>query len=81
MIHKDPPTTSVTISTPNARASALLVLSGAEVRWRKKTRCTPICAIASATSAMTMPGPQIKSVRTMKKEAAVSAAASTRPAL
>jgi len=47
-----------TISTPNASASTLLVLSGPVVMWRKKIRCTPIWATARATSAAAMPGVQ-----------------------
>ena len=39
------------IATPKASASTLLVLSGPVVMWRKKTRWTPICAIANAASA------------------------------
>ena len=58
MIHSDPTITSMTISTPNASARTLLALSGPVVMWRKKTRCTPICAIASTTSAIGMLGPQ-----------------------
>jgi len=38
MIHSDPPTTKVTMSTPNASASTLLVLSGPVVMCRKNTR-------------------------------------------
>src|SRR5882672_4787312 len=38
IIHSEPATTSVTMSTPNASASTLLVLSGPVVMWRKKTR-------------------------------------------
>ena len=38
MIHNDPTSTSATISTPNARASTLFVLSGPVVIWMKNTR-------------------------------------------
>src|SRR5712672_31211 len=38
MIQRDPATTRKTMSTPNASASTLLVLSGAVVMCRKKTR-------------------------------------------
>ena len=38
MIQSDPATTRVTMSTPNASASTLLVLSGPVVMCRKKTR-------------------------------------------
>jgi hypothetical protein len=37
MIHSDPATTRVTMSTPNASASTLFVLSGPVVMCRKKT--------------------------------------------
>ena len=62
MIQSEPAITSATIRTPNASASTLLVLSGAVLMCRKKTRCTPICAIASTISATGMPGPQIRDV-------------------
>jgi vacuolar iron transporter family protein len=65
MIHSEPPITRMTISTPKASASALLVLSGSLVMWRKKTRCTPIWATASIASMIGMPGPQISDVRTV----------------
>ena len=58
MIHSEPAISSNTISTPKASARTLLVLSGPVVMWRKKTRCTPICAIASTTSAIGMLGCQ-----------------------
>ena len=38
MIHSEPATTRITMSTPNASASTLLVLSGPVVMCRKKTR-------------------------------------------
>src|SRR5438309_1100954 len=78
MIHNDPAITSATISTPKASASTLLVLSGAVVICRKKTRCTPICAMASTTSATGIPGPQISDVSSTANEAAVNAEASTK---
>jgi hypothetical protein len=37
MIHNDPAATMITMSTPNASASTLLVLSGPVVMCRKKT--------------------------------------------
>ena len=72
MIHSEPPTTRKTISTPKASASTLLVLSGPVVMWRKKTRCTPICAIASTTSATGMLGCQTRSVPRDEERSAVS---------
>ena len=38
MIHSEPPTTSATMSTPNASASTLLVLSGPVPMCRKNTK-------------------------------------------
>src|SRR6185437_2968603 len=57
MTHIEPKNMSETMSTPKARASALLVLSGEVVRCRKKTRCTPTCARPKTMRAMTIPGP------------------------
>ena len=56
MIDSVPTISNVTISRPKASASTLLVLSGPVVMCRKKTRWTPICAIASTDSAIGMLG-------------------------
>ena len=79
MIHSEPPITRTTISTPNASAITLLVLSGPVVMCRKNTRCTPICAIASTTSATGMLGAQTRSVPAIKKDARSAAIASAKP--
>ena len=79
MIHSEPPITRITISRPKASAITLLVLSGPVVMCRKNTRCTPICAIASTTSATGMLGCQTRSVPATKNEVAVSRIASPRP--
>src|SRR5258708_33227988 len=76
MIQSDPPITRNTIRTPNASASTLLVLLGPVVMCRKNTRCTPICAIASTTSATGMLGSHTRLVPATKKEVAVSRMAS-----
>ena len=57
MIQIVPTITRKTIRTPNASARTLFVLSGPLVMWRKKTRCTPIWAIARTTSPTATPGP------------------------
>ncbi|SUJ26223.1 Uncharacterised protein [Sphingomonas paucimobilis] len=79
MIQIDPSSTSVTINTPNSSASTLLLLSGPVVMCRKKTRCTPIWPIASASSAAGTAGPQMISIWTSAKDAAVSTAAAANP--
>ena len=69
MIQSVPPITSATISVPKASASELFTLSGAVVRWRKKARCTPICATARTLSATGMLGrPQPIGAREVKGE-------------
>ena len=80
MIHSEPPTTSITISTPKASASTLLMLSGPVVMCRKNTRCTPICAIASTDQRdrnARLPRPAC--VRAMQNDTTVSSVASARP--
>ena len=78
MIQSEPVRSSSTISTPKASAMTLLTLSGPVVMWRKKTRWTPICAIARTTSATGMLGSQTSVVRAMKNDTVVSVA-SARP--
>ncbi len=65
MIQSEPNTSSITMSRPKASAMTLLTLSGPEVMCRKKTRCTPICAIASTESAIGMLGCQTSVLRAM----------------
>ena len=71
MIQSDPTMINMTMRTPNASASTLLALSGPVVMWMKKTRWTPIWAIASTTSASGMLGPQTRLVPAMKKATTV----------
>jgi hypothetical protein len=78
MIQSDPTMINMTMRTPNASASTLLALSGPVVMWMKKTRCTPIWAIASTTSASGMLGPQTRLVPAMKKATTVMKAAASR---
>src|SRR3982074_34494 len=70
MIHSDPPISRMTIRTPKASASTLLVLSGPVVMCRKNTRCTPICAIARTTRATGMLGSHTRLVPATKKNGA-----------
>ena len=79
MIHSDPATTRNTISTPNATASTLFVLSGPVPMCRKNTRCTPICAIASTASPKWIPGPQSSDVLATQNDAAVRITARSNP--
>src|SRR5262249_15303394 len=79
MIQTEPVMTSKTISTPNARARILFVLSGPVRRCRKKTRWTPICAKASTSNPTGIPGGHSKLVCATTKEAIVATIASTRP--
>jgi hypothetical protein len=57
----------------------LLVESAAVLMCRKKTRCTPIWAIASTARSTGMLGPHTKLEEEAAKEAAVSTVASPRP--
>src|SRR5215467_8399391 len=79
MIHSEPATTRNTMSTPNASASTLLVLSGPVVMWRKKTRCTPIWAMASTARPSGMPGGQINEVFATQKDVPVRITATASP--
>ena len=79
MIHNEPPITTKTIKSPKASANTLLVLSGPVVMCRKKTRCPPICAIASTMMATGMRGCQTRLVPAIKNDVAVSRMASPRP--
>src|SRR5215831_886778 len=81
MIYSEPATTRNTISTPNASASTLLVLSGPVVMWRKKTRCTPIWAMASTARPSGMPGGQINEVFATQKDVPVRITASASPSV
>jgi hypothetical protein len=56
MLQTEPLMTRKTVSTPKARARILFVLSGPLPRCRKKTRWTPICAMASTTNPTGIPG-------------------------
>ena len=58
MIHSEPPISSATISTPNASASTLFVLSRRRCQVQEETRCTPICATASTPSITGIAGPR-----------------------
>src|ERR1700722_1047578 len=79
MIHTEPAITSKTMSTPNASASTLLVLSGPVVMCRKKTRCTPIWAMARTARPRATPGPQSSDVLATQKEIAVRMTARASP--
>ena len=79
MIQMVPTITRKTISTPNANASTLLVLSGPLVMWRKKTRWTPIWAMARTTRPVATPGPHRVLVDATQNEMPVSASARPRP--
>src|ERR1700730_7204593 len=79
MIKSDPTTTRATISTPNASAITLLVLSGPVVTCRKNTRWIPICAIARTVRPREMPGGQSSDVFATQNDKAVRTAARTNP--
>ena len=59
----------------------LLVLSGPLVMWRKKTRCTPICAMARTTRPTATPGPHKIDVDATQKEIPVRSNARPNPTI
>ena len=67
------------MSTPNASASTLLVLSGPVVMCRKNTRCTPIWAMASTARPSGTPGAQSSDVLATQNDVAVRMTARTNP--
>jgi hypothetical protein len=77
----DPKMTSPTTKTPKARDRMLLVESGAVLMCKKKTKCTPICAIARTARSTGMLGPQTELEEEAAKDAAVSNIASPRPSV
>src|SRR5262245_30170456 len=79
MIHSDPATTMVTMSTPNASASTLLVLSGPVVMCRKNTRWTPIWAMARTARPRGMPRAQSRDVLATQNDVAVRITDRTNP--
>src|SRR6476661_10500821 len=79
MIHMEPATTTKTMSTPNANARTLLVLSGPVVMCRKKTRWIPIWAMASTARPREMPGAQSSEVFATQNDVAVRITARNNP--
>ena len=71
MITREPAITSRTMSTPNASASTLFVLSGPVVMCRKNTRWTPIWAIARTARPSGIPAAQSSDVLATQNDSVV----------
>src|SRR3984893_1920248 len=79
MIKSDPTTTRATISTPNASAITLLVLSGPVVTCRKNTKWIPICAMARTVKPRETPPTQSSDVLATQNDMAVRTTARPSP--